>query len=140
MILSSNKKARLNYKKYKNKKYFFVNLHKHISLKELNNFRVNIIKKINKNEKFRENYYLVAKELLDELVGNELAMQNKLNLSFQMPNDKNSQLPMHSDIYAGESPFEVVIWIPLMDVQPNNQSMYITSPKHNKQINKDYHN
>ncbi len=137
MILSSNKKARLNYKKYKNVKDFFVNLHKHISLKELNNFRVNIIKKINNDEKFRENYYLVAKELLDELVGNELAMQNKLNLSFQMPNDKNSQLPMHSDIYAGESPFEVVIWIPLMDVQPNNQSMYITSPKHNKQINKE---
>ena len=137
MILSSNKKARLNYKKYKNFKDFFVNLQKHISLKELNNFRVNIIKKINNDEKFRENYYLVAKELLDELVGNELAMQNKLNLSFQMPNDKNSQLPMHSDIYAGESPFEVVIWIPLMDVQPNNQSMYITSPKHNKQINKE---
>ena len=137
LILASNKNARLNFKKFKNTKDFFINLHKFISLQELNNFRVKIIKSINNNDKFRENYYLVAKELLDELVGNELAMQNKISLSFQMPYDKNSQLPMHSDIYAGESPFEVVIWIPLMDVQANNQSMYITSPKHNKQINKE---
>ena len=79
----------------------------------------------------------MAKEFLDELVGNELAMQNTLNLSFQMPNDKNSQLPMHSDIYAGESPFEVVVWIPLMDIQANNQSMYITNPKDNRIINKE---
>ena len=56
---------------------------------------------------FREKYYLVAKETLDQLVGNELAMQNKLNLSLQMPHDKNSQLPMHSDIYAGESPLKL---------------------------------
>ena len=92
---------------------------------------------MNRDEIFREKYYLVAKETLDQLVGNELAMQNKLNLSLQMPHDKNSQLPMHSDIYAGESPFEVVVWIPLMDIQANNQSMYITSPKHNKIINKE---
>ncbi len=137
LILASNKKAKQSYKKFKNPKDFFVNLHKFISLKELNNFRVKIIKSVNNDKKFRENYYLVAKELLDELVGNELAMQNKISLSFQMPYDKNSQLPMHSDIYAGESPFEVVIWIPLMDVQANNQSMYITSPKFNKQINKE---
>ena len=137
LILASNKKAKQNYKKFKNTKDFFINLHRFISLKELNNFRVKIIKTVNNDKKFRENYYLVAKELLDELVGNELAMQNKISLSLQMPNDKNSQLPMHSDIYAGESPFEVVIWIPLMDVQANNQSMYITSPKFNKQINKE---
>ena len=137
LILASNKKAKQNFKKFKNTKDFFINLHRFISLKELNNFRVKIIKTVNNDKKFRENYYLVAKELLDELVGNELAMQNKISLSLQMPNDKNSQLPMHSDIYAGESPFEVVIWIPLMDVQANNQSMYITSPKFNKQINKE---
>lgn len=136
-VISSDKNAKQNFKKYKNIKDFFSNLHKHVSLNKLNNLRVNVIKKINIDEKFRENYYLVAKEGLDQLVGNELAMQNKLNLSIQMPHDKNSQLPMHSDIYAGESPFEVVVWIPLMDIQANNQSMYITSPKNNKIINKE---
>ena len=108
-VLSSDKNAKQNFKKYKNIKEYFSNLHKHVSLNKLNNLRVNVIKKMNRDEKFRENYYLVAKEGLDQLVGNELAMQNKLNLSLQMPHDKNSQLPMHSDIYAGESPFEVVV-------------------------------
>ena len=135
-ILSSDKNAKKNFKKYKSIKDYFSNLHKYVSLNKLNNLRVNAIKKMNRDEKFRENYYLVAKETLDQLVGNELAMQNKLNLSLQMPHDKNSQLPMHSDIYAGESPFEVVVWIPLMDIHANNQSMYITSPKYNKIINK----
>ena len=136
-VLSSDKNAKQNFKKYKNIKEYFSNLHKHVSLNKLNNLRVNVIKKMNRDEKFRENYYLVAKEGLDQLVGNELAMQNKLNLSLQMPHDKNSQLPMHSDIYAGESPFEVVVWIPLMDIKANNQSMYITNPKDNKIINKE---
>jgi len=136
-VLSSDKNAKQNLKKYKNIKEYFSNLHKHVALNKLNSLRVNAIKKINTDEKFRENYYLVAKETLDQLVGNELAMQNKLNLSLQMPYDKNSQLPMHSDIYAGESPFEVVVWIPLMDIKANNQSMYITSPKDNKIINKE---
>ena len=72
---------------------------------------------VNENKNFASNYYLAAKAGLDCLVGNELAMQKKLNISIQMPKDKESNLPMHSDIYAGESPFEVVVWIPLMDIK-----------------------
>ena len=52
-----------------------------------------------------------------------------------MPNEKKSMLPMHSDIYAGESPFEVVMWIPLMNVEASSHSMFITGPKDNKVIN-----
>ena len=44
-----------------------------------------------------------------------------------MPNEKKSMLPMHSDIYAGESPFEVVMWIPLMNVEASSHSMFITN-------------
>ena len=73
--------------------------------------------------------------MLEFLVGNELAMQKKINLSIQIPNDKDSMLPMHSDIYAGESPFEVVVWVPLTNVKNNSQSMFITTPKQNKIIN-----
>ena len=54
-----------------------------------------------------------------------------------MPNDEKSMLPMHSDIYAGESPFEVVIWIPMMNVKKSSHSMFITNPRHNRQINKE---
>ena len=91
-------------------------------------------KNINVGNVFSETYYEIAKDYLDELVGNELAMQKKINLSIQLPKDKDSLLDLHSDIYAGESPFQVVVWIPLVDVS-NSKSMFITSPKYNKKMN-----
>tara|TARA_B100000886_G_C20413590_1_gene488222 strand:+ start:1071 stop:1877 length:807 start_codon:yes stop_codon:yes gene_type:complete len=112
------------------------NFHKFITLKKLNNLRFDIYKKINAGSIFSEIYYEIAREYLDELVGNELAMQKKINLSIQLPKDKDSLLDLHSDIYAGESPFQVVVWIPLVDVY-NTKSMFITSPKFNKKMNSD---
>ena len=123
--------------KYKDDNEFFENIHKFVSQKRLNEFRLSIINSINNNKKYSDNYYMVAKEGLDILVGNEIAMQKKLNLSIQVPNDNESNLPMHSDIYAGESPFEVVVWIPMMNVRASSHSMFITTPKHNKSINND---
>ncbi len=119
----------------KNKIEYFENLHKYINKKKLNKSRVSTISSINKNKKFRDYYYESSKELIDGLVGNEIAMQKKINLSIQMPYETNSMLPMHSDIYAGESPFEVVVWIPLMNVKKSTQSMFITTPKDNVTIN-----
>ena len=40
----------------------------------------------------RKNYYFIAKDILDKIVGNELAMQMRVNLSIQMPNDDSSLL------------------------------------------------
>ena len=128
-ILSKDKK---NVPKDKIK--YFETLHSFIKKKELNNFRVSAITNVNKNKKFRDYYYNSAKEILDGLVGNEIAMQKKINLSIQIPNDNKSMLPMHSDIYAGESPFEVVVWIPLMNVKKSTHSMFITNPKDNIKI------
>ena len=51
-------------------------------------------------------------------------MQKKINLSIQLPKDKDSLLDLHSDIYAGESPFQVVVWIPLVDVY-DTKSMFL---------------
>ena len=131
-ILSKDKK---NVPKDKIK--YFETLHSFIKKKELNDFRVSAITKVNKNKKFRDDYYNSAKEMLDGLVGNEIAMQKKINLSIQIPKDNKSMLPMHSDIYAGESPFEVVVWIPLMNVKKSTHSMFITNPKDNIIINKE---
>jgi sporadic carbohydrate cluster 2OG-Fe(II) oxygenase len=124
-------------KKFKSEDNFFEKMHSYVTKKELNDFRLSVVDAINKNKKFSTNYYLAAKSGLDCLVGNEIAMQKKLNITIQMPKDKESNLPMHSDIYAGESPFEVVVWIPLMNIKANSQSMFITSPKFNKIINND---
>ena len=40
------------------------------------------------------------------MVGNELAMQNNINLSIQFPDDVSSLLPLHADTWSGDSPFE----------------------------------
>ena len=110
------------------------NFHKYINLKELNSLRFNIYKQINISDVFSKIYYEIAKDYLDELVGNELSMQKKINLSIQMPKDKDSLLDLHSDIYAGESPFQVVVWIPLVDSY-DTKSMFFTKPSHNKKMN-----
>lgn len=132
--IKKDKKIDNKLKKFENNSSVFNNFHKLISKKELNNLRFNIYKKINNNKLFGEIFYELAKNYLDELVGNEIAMQKKINLSIQMPNDKDSLLDLHSDIYAGESPFQVVVWIPLVDVY-DTKSMFFTKPKHNKKMN-----
>ena len=108
----------------------FNNFHKYVKLKELNSLRFSVYKKINLSDLFSQIYYELAKKYLDELVGNELSMQKKINLSIQMPNDKDSLLDLHSDIYAGESPFQVVVWIPLVDAY-DTKSMFFTKPSYN---------
>ena len=51
-------------------------------------------------------------------------MQRKINLSIQMPEDDSALLPVHSDVWSGCSPFEVVVWTPLVDCK-STQSMFV---------------
>tara|TARA_B100001123_G_C15054951_1_gene925162 strand:- start:1 stop:801 length:801 start_codon:yes stop_codon:yes gene_type:complete len=119
-------------KKIDKKKFQLDKLHKFINLKELNNIRLELIKRFNLNRNNVKIFYESAKNILDELVGNELMAQKNINISLQLPKDKNSQLPMHSDVFGDESPFEVVVWIPMVDVNANSSSMFITKPSYNK--------
>ena len=45
-----------------------------------------------------ENYIMMSPEYLDILLGNELSMQLRVNLSVQLPKDNSSLLPLHSDV------------------------------------------
>ncbi len=109
------------------------NIHKKIKTNQINNVRLKIINEINKNKDLRKLYYNVARTFLDVLIGNELAMQIRVNLSIQMPGDKSSLLPVHSDVWSGDSPFEIVVWIPLVDCY-RTKAMYILPPNKNKKI------
>jgi hypothetical protein len=120
--------------KYFSEEQVLNNFHKYFKKKNVNGVRLNLYNSINKIKNIDNIYYSICKETLDHLVGNEIAMQKKINLSIQMPRDPDSLLDMHSDIYAGESPFQVVVWIPLVDVS-STKSMFITTPKHNKRLN-----
>lgn len=109
-------------------------VHNYISPEELNEFRLNIINEMNSYGELRNLYYLVCKNILNTVVGNELAMQSRINLSIQMPSDSSSLLQVHSDTWSGDSPYEVVVWLPLVDCY-ETKSMYILPQNHLNSIN-----
>ena len=115
---------------------FFLNKY-HIQIKKnkLNDIRMQIITSINKDKLFRKNYFQLFRTCLECLVGSELSMQVRMNFSIQIPKDNSSLLPLHSDVWSGDSPFEVVTWLPLVDVY-KTKSMYILPPQYNEKINK----
>ena len=41
-----------------------------------------------------------------------------------MPNDSSSLLPLHADTWSGVSPYEIVVWFPLVDCY-KTKTMYI---------------
>ena len=124
-------------KKYR-PQYILNNFHKFLTTKDLNSIRLKFIDKLNASLEFRKHYYLMAKPYLDILVGNELVMQNRINLSIQIPKDSSSLLALHSDVWAGDSPFEVVVWLPLVNCY-KTKAMYLLPPKKNKKFEKKFY-
>ena len=64
--------------------------HKFINKKNLNDFRLSIMKELNDNKKFKSFFYDICKPYVNSIVGNELAMQKNINLSIQNPQDDSS--------------------------------------------------
>ena len=112
---------------------FLENMHHKVPPTELNSLRLFVYRKLNELEETRSTYFHLGRSLLFDIVGNELAMQNKVNLSIQMPNDNSSLLDMHSDVYGGESPFQVVQWLPLVNVS-KSQSMFILPKEKTRKV------
>ena len=100
--------------KIKTKNLNLNKLHDYINEKNINAVRLKLISSINKDKNFRKKFFELAKNMLSKIVGNELAMQNNINLSIQIPNDETSLLPIHSDTWSGDSPFESVLWLPMV--------------------------
>ena len=108
------------------------NSHNFVVNERLNDLRLTIFTEINKIIDIRQRYFWLARKSLATLVGNELAMQNKVNMSIQQPNDESSVLPIHSDIWTGDSPFQVVLWVPLTDASKSN-SMFLLPPNESRE-------
>ena len=109
--------------------------HKKIKKNKINEFRLKVIDEINKDENCRYYYYKATKPYLEAIAGNELVMQKKINLSIQLPGDESSLLAVHSDVWSGDSPFEVVVWLPLVNCF-KTKSMYILPANLINQFNK----
>jgi len=112
---------------------FLDHIHETVTPATLNALRLAIYHGMNAVEWLRPSYFAVARRHLEMLLGNELAMQNKVNLSIQMPNDDSSVLPIHADAFGGETPFQVVVWLPLVDCI-RTKSMFILPYEQNRKI------
>jgi sporadic carbohydrate cluster 2OG-Fe(II) oxygenase len=128
-IIKQKLKSKLNYED------ILDNTHKLVNKNHLNEFRLYVIKKMNQNKKFKKLFYDICKPYVNSIVGNELVMQKNLNLSIQNPKDDSSLLDVHSDTWAGDSSYEVVVWFPLVDCF-STKSMYIMSKQDTKKYSK----
>ena len=102
----------------------FESSHEIIDETKLNSLRLHLYRSLNQNEKFTESYVNIFLPQIEALVGNELAIQRSINISIQAPNDETALLPLHSDVWSGDSPFEVVAWLPLTSTS-GSASMFI---------------
>ena len=112
---------------------FLNQIHARLEVAELNDLRLAIYNHMNAQSWFRPTYYSFAKPYLDILVGNELAMQNRINLSIQMAGDTSSLLAAHVDAFSGETPFQAVQWLPLVDVF-ETKAMFLLPPAKNREV------
>lgn len=110
---------------------FLDTIHQHVGVDGLNALRLAVIDGLNAEPWVRGAYFATARRTLEVLVGNELAMQLRLNLSIQLPGDDSSLLPVHADVWNGDSPYEVVLWVPLVDCQ-GTKSMFLLPPEANQ--------
>ena len=106
----------------------FNDIHKHISVAQLNDARMHVINGLLGTRSFHEHMFLCAKNMIETIVGNELAIQRNVGFSIQLPNDTSSLLAPHSDVWGSEcSPFECVLWLPLVDCY-NTKSIFYLPP------------
>ncbi len=111
---------------------FLDGLHRVVPIEKLNDLRLGLYRELNGKKWFRPTYYRLVSNLVQSLVGNELAMQNRINFSIQMPQDRTSLLDLHADVFAGETPYQVVQWLPLVDVRRTKSMFILERPKSEK--------
>lgn len=108
---------------------FLDNIKDVVEIERLNEFRLYIIQGMQSKTWFREAYFACASKTIQDIVGNDLAMQRNMGLSIQIPRDTSSILPLHSDVWGSEcSAFESVVWLPLVDCY-RTKSMFVLPPE-----------
>jgi sporadic carbohydrate cluster 2OG-Fe(II) oxygenase len=108
---------------------FLDGFHRLVPIEKLNAVRLGLYRELNGKPWFRPTYFQLGRRMIEALVGNELAMQNRINFSIQMPEDRTSLLDLHADVFAGETPYQVVQWLPLVDVRATKSMFILPRPK-----------
>jgi sporadic carbohydrate cluster 2OG-Fe(II) oxygenase len=113
---------------------FLDGIHRLVPVEHLNALRLGLYRELNAQAWFRPTYFKLARGIVENLVGNELAMQNRINFSIQMPQDRSSLLDLHADVFAGETPYQVVQWLPLVSVMRTKSMFILERPKSEKAV------
>jgi len=100
-------------------------LHESLPIDNVNEVRVNAYNSINNSLNLHDKCFNLVEDSILKLLGPDLAVQAKINLSIVMPNDASSVIPLHSDINTGEPLHELVIWIPITNCHDTN-SIFLT--------------
>jgi sporadic carbohydrate cluster 2OG-Fe(II) oxygenase len=116
---------------------FFDHTERFVPLERLNALRLGLIDMLAADTTLRPSLYRMARRPIDWAVGNEIAMQRAANLSIQLPGDDSSLLPLHSDVWSGNSPYELVLWVPLVDCR-RTKSMYLLERTKSEKILRDF--
>lgn len=89
--------------------------HNYIDKSMSNELRLHVLRDLTRGTTVNKWYYHSCKDIVHSLCGNELAMQKRVSLSINFPANENDILPIHADTWNGVSPYELNIWIPLVD-------------------------
>jgi sporadic carbohydrate cluster 2OG-Fe(II) oxygenase len=98
-------------------------LHENISSSHVNEFRLKAFAHLN-SIKWVQMLGEVLLSDVSKLLGPDLLIQKRINLSVQMPHDPSSVLPGHSDCNSGDSPYQLNLWVPLTAAYSTN-SMFV---------------
>ncbi len=126
-IVATRAAAKLALPKPSDPTAFLDTIEKHVGPDGLNDLRLDVIAGMREASGLRACYFSLARRAIEAVVGNELAMQRSVNLSIQLPDDASSLLPVHADVLNGDSPYEVVLWVPLVDCR-RTKSMFLLPP------------
>jgi len=113
-------------------------VHETVDVAGLNDLRLAVIRSLLGEPWLRPAYFSLARSAIGALCGNELAMQRGMGLSVQLPGDTSSLLPLHADVWDGDSPFELVLWTPLVDAM-KTKSMFIAPLARDRDIQAGMH-
>ena len=113
--------------------------HETVTNINVNDVRVHSYNLINSFPNLHDLCFSLIKNQINNLLGPDLAVQAKVNLSIVPPHDKSSIIPLHSDINTGESIHQIVSWIPFTKCYSSN-SLFITDLKASLKLHKNLAN
>ena len=112
-------------------------LHEFVSFENINDIRYGFYQYINESENFTLEYLQLAKNAIYDVVGTELASNKMVNFSIQMPKDQTSVLPIHADVFSGESAYQMNLWVPLTNAHDTN-SMFIFNAEFSHSVSQNF--